>query len=320
MNILICDDSPMVRNRLAACLDPEWDIETAENGWDALMLLERKSFDLLFLDLTMPVMDGFALLEELQNQHIQLPIVVISADIQPEARKRCLQSGAVDFINKPFQKQDVHDVVKKYLYVTDVATSAPIEVDIDYKRQLKEISNVALGRGAAVIARQLGEFINMPLPKVGEMPSSEIVMLIDDIRSNKEILSVSQRFVGGGIHGEALVAMQGKDKQKFVQRLGCDDDHADSNEKVLDLANLLVSTFLVSLSQQVLIEFSLRPPVVVESALMEQGMHTEKESEQGNCLSIEYSYTSADSDFHCDVLFLMDEGAGQRWEKVMRTV
>ncbi len=321
MNILICDDSPLVRKQLSRCLPSAWDIEQVENGWDALMRLEQKSYDLLFLDLTMPVMDGFTLLAELQTQSISLPIIIVSADVQPEARRRCQQAGAFDFINKPFTKNVVHQVVKKYLYVTDFTRNNPINLDVDYKQQLRDVSNVALGRGAAVIAKQLGEFIHMPLPKVDDTPVNEVAMLIQDLKANDELLSVSQRFVGGGIHGEALVAMQGNDKKQFAKRLGCNDQDTDSNEKILDLANLLVSTFLVSLSQQVLIEFSLRPPMVVDKEMVRRATSPAcSGKKKGHYLSIEYSYTSADSDFHCDVLFLMDENASHRWEKILRTI
>jgi phosphoserine phosphatase RsbU/P len=80
------------------------DVEQAGNGIEALAAIERRRFDLVLLDIMMPELDGFGVLERLKaNGHVNdLPIVVISALTEIEPVVRCIELGAEDFIFKPF--------------------------------------------------------------------------------------------------------------------------------------------------------------------------------------------------------------------------
>lgn len=80
------------------------DVEQAGNGIEALAAIERRRFDLVLLDIMMPELDGFGVLEKLKaNGHVNdLPIVVISALTEIEPVVRCIELGAEDFIFKPF--------------------------------------------------------------------------------------------------------------------------------------------------------------------------------------------------------------------------
>nr|WP_086939363.1 response regulator [Thaumasiovibrio occultus] len=317
MKILICDDSLIVRKRLAAYLPEEFDKAQAANGAEALDMLREQAFDLLFLDLTMPVMDGYQLLDALNREHRMLPVVVISADIQPKAKAWCQEAGVLDFIEKPFQPDQVSALLQAH-FGAKLITPAKEALHADTLPQLQELSNVALGKGASIISQQLGDFIRMPMPNVGLIDASALHMIQQDLRRNADMLSVSQRFVGGGIHGEAIVSLSGNDIDAYVQKLSLEHGAASAQEQVLDLANLLVSSFLHSLGEQVLIDFSIRPPMVIEpefSAAFDDGASALKGNDY---LSIEYSYSSNDEDFYCDVLFLMSERASLHWEKILR--
>ncbi|PMS70555.1 response regulator, partial [Vibrio parahaemolyticus] len=83
--VLICDDSALARKQMArslpATLNP--DITFAIHGKNALEELAQKEFKLMFLDLTMPEMDGFETLENMQRLGNKTPVVVVSGDIQP---------------------------------------------------------------------------------------------------------------------------------------------------------------------------------------------------------------------------------------------
>lgn len=102
---LICDDSGFARKQLKRQLpqDFQWQILEASNGVEALGVIAEQPIRLLFLDLTMPELDGYGVLEALQNAPPQedISIIVISGDIQPEAQKRVMQLGALEFLKKP---------------------------------------------------------------------------------------------------------------------------------------------------------------------------------------------------------------------------
>ena len=70
MNVLICDDSAFARKQMARALPPDWDVNVhfAENGQLGLEEIFSGHGDIIFLDLTMPVMDGYEVLQNLQRE------------------------------------------------------------------------------------------------------------------------------------------------------------------------------------------------------------------------------------------------------------
>lgn len=114
--VLICDDSSMARKQVARSLPPEWDVEVsyATNGVEALEAIRAGKGEIMFLDLTMPDMDGYAVLETVKEEGLKSMVIVISADIQPEARRRVLGFGALDFIKKPVDSDKLVGVLKQF--------------------------------------------------------------------------------------------------------------------------------------------------------------------------------------------------------------
>jgi len=114
--ILICDDSTMARKQIARLLPTDWDVDIAyaKNGVECMEVLRSGDIDMVFLDLTMPEKDGYSVLKSIQEESIQTTVVVISADIQPEARERVMALGATDFIKKPVDQFKLEDVLTRY--------------------------------------------------------------------------------------------------------------------------------------------------------------------------------------------------------------
>jgi diguanylate cyclase (GGDEF)-like protein len=103
--ILVVDDDRLNRIKLSINLEEAGcEVALAENGEQALELLRAGSFDTVLLDLMMPVMDGFEVLEHTRTdeamQHI--PIIVISAEEDLTSVVRCIEMGATDYLPKPF--------------------------------------------------------------------------------------------------------------------------------------------------------------------------------------------------------------------------
>jgi two-component system, chemotaxis family, chemotaxis protein CheY len=114
--VLIVDDSPLARKMLRRSLPPTWDISITEagNGREALAAYRQGKADVMFLDLTMPEMDGFELLEALRAEDLNCLVIVVSADVQPQARERALKLGAVAFVEKPIDVHKVEVVLKRF--------------------------------------------------------------------------------------------------------------------------------------------------------------------------------------------------------------
>lgn len=114
--ILVVDDSAMARKMLIKSLPPEWDVEIsqAENGVQAIEAYRAGKAAVMFLDLTMPVLDGYGVLETLRKEDLNSMVIVVSADIQPVAQERVLSMGAIAFVKKPVSSELISTVLKQY--------------------------------------------------------------------------------------------------------------------------------------------------------------------------------------------------------------
>jgi len=114
--VTVVDDSKISRKMVIRALPPSWkvDITQAENGEEALAAYRAGKAEVMFLDLTMPVMDGYEVLAQLKKEALNTFVVVISADIQPEAQERVKKLGAMAFIKKPVKTEHIEAVLKEY--------------------------------------------------------------------------------------------------------------------------------------------------------------------------------------------------------------
>lgn len=114
--LLVVDDSSFARKQVIRALPKGWDVEVsqASNGEQALELIEAGKGDVVLLDLTMPVMDGFAVLEAIKARDLPAVVIVISGDIQPEAEARVMKLGALAFIKKPLDSEQLHQVLSDF--------------------------------------------------------------------------------------------------------------------------------------------------------------------------------------------------------------
>ncbi|GLU33077.1 response regulator [Trinickia caryophylli] len=114
--VLVVDDSTLARRLLINALPEAWDVELtqAANGNDALAAYRSGRASVMFLDLTMPGMTGFDVLEAVRADGLDSFVIVVSADIQPEAKARVKALGAVAFIEKPVSSEKILPVLKEY--------------------------------------------------------------------------------------------------------------------------------------------------------------------------------------------------------------
>lgn len=116
LTVVVADDSRLARKQLIRSLPEDWAVEItqAANGAEALDAF-RAGCDLMFLDLTMPDMDGYQVLEVLSGEAragARLPVVVVSADVQPKAIARVKELGALDFVQKPADADTLRRVLQ----------------------------------------------------------------------------------------------------------------------------------------------------------------------------------------------------------------
>jgi two-component system chemotaxis response regulator CheY len=110
--ILLVDDSRSARYFLKALLPAEAvEVEEASNGEEAIQLYREFHPDLVFMDLTMPVMDGFTAIPKLRDQDPEARVVVLTADVQKRTVERIEATGAVLFLKKPPRREAIEQAL-----------------------------------------------------------------------------------------------------------------------------------------------------------------------------------------------------------------
>ena len=115
LKILIVDDSPVSRKIVRKCLPKEQNFEIFEagDGKDGVEQFKKNNPDVTLLDLTMPVMDGFAALEEMKKINGKASVVVLTADIQPKTVDKVMGLGALMVIPKPVSAEAIEEALMK---------------------------------------------------------------------------------------------------------------------------------------------------------------------------------------------------------------
>jgi nitrogen regulation protein NR(I) len=128
--VLIVDDEPNLRKILSAQLTRDgYDVLTAEDGEQGLQLLREHHIDLVITDLKMPKVDGMTLLKKALEEEPELPVVLVTAHGTIDTAVEALKTGAFDFVTKPFDKDEVRQIVAKALKTRELrgadATATP---------------------------------------------------------------------------------------------------------------------------------------------------------------------------------------------------
>lgn len=111
VEILVVDDSKVMREMIVACLrgEPDLSFTHASSGLEAIERLSLGGFDLVFLDLNMPDIGGYEVLEFVRGQDAMrdIPIIVVTTRGDDSSRERALAAGASRFMTKPFEPAQI---------------------------------------------------------------------------------------------------------------------------------------------------------------------------------------------------------------------
>ena len=262
LNIIVCDDSKFARNQLIRVIPKNLitNLYQANNGLEAMNLLHEGKGNLLFLDLTMPVMDGYQVLAAIKKENIDVLTIVISGDIQLQAQKIIASYNALAFLKKPLDKDELYEVLEKYGLI-DNDNINEIETTKTYANneqndkfdELKEKINISAGIAASKIGDFLNLFVNMPIPKIRIKKGMEIYDDMNNWLNDEGNVIISQGFIGLDILGENLNFFSKEDINKTKLSL------------IMELSGLL-SGSVICLSKQFNVDIKLNHPVVIKNA------------------------------------------------------
>jgi chemotaxis protein CheY-P-specific phosphatase CheC len=315
--VLICDDSRLARKQMARCLPDEWKnhVEFAEHGQEAIEKLKQlKQGCVLFLDLNMPVMDGYEVLANIKKLGLEVLTIVVSGDVQPEAYERVIKLGALDFIKKPVDKELVDDVLDKF-GINKGAKSVQPSFDLNQylSRELRdvfqEITNVSMGQAGALLAQNLNVVVQLPIPNVNVMEVSELHMALQSIETNDSTSGVCQGFIGGGVSGEALLILNDSSFADIANILNYQGDLSDDVqlELLMDIGNILIGAILTGLAEQLQLTFSQGHPVVLGQHCNVSDLIKANAERWKRTLTIEVSYGIENYHVAVDLLLVFTE-------------
>jgi CheY-like chemotaxis protein/chemotaxis protein CheY-P-specific phosphatase CheC len=309
VSVLICDDSSLARKQLLRALPATWplDIAQAASGREALERIREGGTDVLLLDLTMPDMDGYQLLAALRDERLACKVIVISADVQDEAVRRVLELGALAFIRKPADPVHLQQTLAGLGVVGSEmpALGERASAQVPFRDAFREVVNVAMGRAAALLARVLGVFVQLPIPNVNILEVGELHMALADAAQGDKLSAVCQGYIGGGISGEALLIYHDSEITDMA-RLMRTDDYFEL-EMLLDLSSLLISACLSGIADQIDVVFSQgHPQLLGQHASIDELIRLNRQRWK-NTLAVEISYSLEGHDIHFDLLLLFTE-------------
>lgn len=143
MKILVVDDEKLIRNVIREYLANEkYEVLEAENGFDALRVLETNKVDLIILDIMMPRMDGFETLKEIRKTK-DTPVIMLSAMKEEEDKLSSFNLGVDDYVTKPFSPKELVARVKAHLKRTNGKENAYTYKDlkVDYLGRKVTVEN-----------------------------------------------------------------------------------------------------------------------------------------------------------------------------------
>lgn len=194
MHVLLIDDERAIRRALKEILEFEGcQVTEAENGAQALQHLQDQTFDLLFSDVKMPQMDGIELLDAIQSQGIDTPIIMISGHGTVENAVACIKKGAFDFIEKPL---DLNRILVLLRQVKDRNAL------VQETKQLKQV--VKKMKGSSII---------------GESPAIvEIKAMIEKVApSDARVLVTGSNGTGKELVARSLHQLSERSKMPFIE-------------------------------------------------------------------------------------------------------
>jgi len=194
LRVMVVDDELIVRESLRGWLEKfGFAVETADDAREALEKLEREGFDLLFVDIKMPGMDGIELLKLVKEEQPDVMVVMITAHGSIESAIDAMKAGASDYLMKPFDPEDLDLLTQKLAQTKRI---------VDENRRLKEFYE-----GSSRFQDLIGQSKTM----------QEVFQLIEDVApSDTPVLILGETGTGKELVAKALHALSVRRHAPFV--------------------------------------------------------------------------------------------------------
>lgn len=107
MKVLIVEDDKILSNTIKQCLEGKFDIEQAYDGYDGYVFAKGNIYDAIILDLMLPEMSGYEVLQKLRSNNVLTPVLILTAKDSLNDKVKGLTLGADDYLVKPFEREEL---------------------------------------------------------------------------------------------------------------------------------------------------------------------------------------------------------------------
>jgi signal transduction histidine kinase/CheY-like chemotaxis protein/HPt (histidine-containing phosphotransfer) domain-containing protein len=211
VKVLLAEDNSM-NQFYAKQLLTSWNIlvDVAGNGIEVIELAETNAYDLILMDLQMPLMNGFDAIAKIRKgggANSKSPVVCVSANAFPEAREKALKHGMDDFLTKPIDEDALFQVINKYVPRTgkpEICNS--IKVELIKNQPLLNLESISpiIRNDADTLTEFLELFIHSTKEDLDKLSSAVILMDVDLIQGYAHKLKSSFRNIGAQPSGDIL--------------------------------------------------------------------------------------------------------------------
>ncbi len=125
LRILVADDEEGIRESLRLILGEAYELVFTGDGQETLSKLTTERFDLVLLDIKMPKLDGLEVMKRLKQQQVFVPVLVLTAYQSVELAKEAVKLGALDYLPKPFEREQIVQAVRDSTKAPSTKSQAP---------------------------------------------------------------------------------------------------------------------------------------------------------------------------------------------------
>lgn len=190
-----------------------------------------------------------------------------------------------------------------------MTAAAEKHLDEELRDVLQELSNVAMGRAADLLARLLENYVILPIPVVNLLERAELNMALSSLEEVESVSAVCQGFVGSRIAGEALIIFNDTSFHDIAELTNFAGEITPQIELelLMDIANILIGACLKGLAEQLDVSFSQGQPVLLGQHLSLGDLVTDQAGNWQRALTIEIPYRLEGRNVDCDLLLLFTE-------------
>ena len=187
--------------------------------------------------------------------------------------------------------------------------TAPAILTEDQRDCYQEITNVAMGQAADSLARLLGAYVVLPIPRVSIIECSELNMAIQEAGADDSVSAVCQGFIGAGIAGEAMLLFNDTSFASLAALMKYSGplNRQAELELLMDTASVLIGACVHGIGEQLEIHFNQSHPVVLGQHCQTDDILRSGNKAWQRTLAIEIHYTIEHMHIDCELLLLFTE-------------